>query len=103
MMTSHFRGSDTLLRKMTTLDFILLFLFLEILVKVTGEDQVTMNSIVELSSRDDLVHMAGYGEEKLSTVTISGKILCHACEEIHGDEEIAQPLPAANPVTGLYF
>ncbi|KAL8046051.1 hypothetical protein ABFX02_08G154400 [Erythranthe guttata] len=32
----------------------------------------------ELPRREELVHWGGYGEEKLSTVVISGKLLCHA-------------------------
>lgn len=38
-----------------------------------------VNPLVELSSRAELVNIAGYGEEKLSTVTVTGKVLCHAC------------------------
>ncbi|CAI9773183.1 unnamed protein product [Fraxinus pennsylvanica] len=34
--------------------------------------------ILEFSSREDLETWGGYGEEKLSRVIISGKILCHA-------------------------
>lgn len=36
---------------------------------------------LEFFSREDLVKWAGYGEEKLSTVVISGKLLCHGAEE----------------------
>lgn len=36
------------------------------------------NSIIEPSSRKDSVNWAGYGEEKLSTVVISGKVICHS-------------------------
>ncbi|KAL0300904.1 UNVERIFIED_CONTAM: hypothetical protein Sradi_6367200 [Sesamum radiatum] len=39
-----------------------------------GED----NMATELSGSDDMVKWAGYGEEKLSTVVIGGKLLCHA-------------------------
>lgn len=45
----------------------------------TGDREDNNNPVVELSSRDELVNIAGYGEDKLSTVTISGKLLCHAC------------------------
>lgn len=33
----------------------------------------------ELWSREDMVQVAGYGEEKLSTVLVTGTVLCHAC------------------------
>ncbi|CAI9756683.1 unnamed protein product [Fraxinus pennsylvanica] len=36
------------------------------------------NSIIEPSSREDSVNWAGYGEEKLSTVVINGKVICHS-------------------------
>ncbi|KAL3519265.1 hypothetical protein ACH5RR_017414 [Cinchona calisaya] len=76
---------------MTTL--LIFFLFLE--------TPVMGNPVVELSSREELVNLAGYGEEKLSRVTISGKVLCHAnCVDDHHHHH-AQPLPAAaNPVSG---
>ncbi|KAL2473550.1 Pollen Ole e 1 allergen and extensin family protein [Forsythia ovata] len=35
------------------------------------------SGILELSGREDLAIWGGYGEEKLSRVLISGKILCH--------------------------
>lgn len=33
----------------------------------------------ELWSREDMVQVAGYGEEKLSTVLVTGTVLCHTC------------------------
>ncbi|CAA2962902.1 Hypothetical predicted protein [Olea europaea subsp. europaea] len=36
------------------------------------------NFIIEPSSRKDSVNWAGYGEEKLSTVVISGKVICQS-------------------------
>ncbi|XP_039060090.1 uncharacterized protein LOC120204069 [Hibiscus syriacus] len=35
--------------------------------------------LYELSSRDEMLHMAGYGEEKLSTVLVTGSVICEAC------------------------
>ena len=38
-----------------------------------------INPLVELPSGEKLAEMAGYGEEKLSTVMVSGTVLCEAC------------------------
>ncbi|KAJ6826681.1 uncharacterized protein M6B38_371305 [Iris pallida] len=32
-------------------------------------------------SREELVHIAGYGEEKLSSVLVMGSVLCQACQQ----------------------
>ncbi|KAE8689817.1 5'-AMP-activated protein kinase beta-2 subunit [Hibiscus syriacus] len=32
---------------------------------------------------EEMVHMAGYGEEKLSTVLVTGSVLCQACHLHH--------------------
>jgi hypothetical protein len=53
------------------------------------------NPLLEVSSREDLVKIAGYGEEKLSTVLVTGSIHCEAC--LHGDGE---PQLRAWPVSG---
>lgn len=52
----------------------IVFLVFSVVVFVRGEDGL----IEEVSSRDEVVQWAGYGEEKLSTVVIDGKLLCHA-------------------------
>ncbi|KAF8023290.1 hypothetical protein BT93_F0705 [Corymbia citriodora subsp. variegata] len=45
--------------------------------------------------RDEMVEMAGYGEEKLSTVLVTGSVLCEAC--LPGDSQIhAWPLSGAS-------
>ncbi|CAJ1941525.1 unnamed protein product [Sphenostylis stenocarpa] len=45
-----------------------------------GED----NPLLELlSNRDEVVHIAGYGEEKLSTVLITGSVHCEAPHQPH--------------------
>ncbi|KAL3521812.1 hypothetical protein ACH5RR_014646 [Cinchona calisaya] len=96
---SHFQEGKML---STFLIFILFFFFLFLETPVTGEAMI--NPIVEFSSREELVDIAGYGEEKLSTVTISGKLLCHACDNNihhhHAKNELAVIIPAANPVSG---
>lgn len=52
------------------------------------------NPLFEPSSREELVQIAGYGEERLSTVLVTGSILCEAC--LHGDPHIREW-----PISGL--
>lgn len=56
--------------KMVFFNFILSFC---LGMAMAGQD----NSIIEPSSREESVNWAGYGEEKLSTVVIDGKVICH--------------------------
>ncbi|KAE8715139.1 acyl carrier protein 3 [Hibiscus syriacus] len=42
--------------------------------------------LYELSSRDEMVHLAGYGEEKLSTVLVTGSVLCEA-RQLHSQSQ----------------
>ncbi|KAL0310795.1 UNVERIFIED_CONTAM: hypothetical protein Sangu_2374200 [Sesamum angustifolium] len=65
---------------MMSISQFLLFIFVVLVFVQTptthavGEDDMA----TELSGSDDMVKWAGYGEEKLSTVVIGGKLLCHA-------------------------
>ncbi|XP_010252764.1 PREDICTED: uncharacterized protein LOC104594245 [Nelumbo nucifera] len=43
------------------------------------------NPLVELSTHTDLIQLAGYGLEKLSSVLVTGTLLCEAC--LHGEME----------------
>uniref|UniRef100_A0A7N0UI67 Uncharacterized protein n=1 Tax=Kalanchoe fedtschenkoi TaxID=63787 RepID=A0A7N0UI67_KALFE len=43
---------------------------------VSGEARRELHPLFGLSSREELVDLAGYGEEKLSTVLITGSVLC---------------------------
>lgn len=52
------------------------------------------NQLFELLSREDMVEVAGYGEEKLSTVLITGSVYCEAC--LHDAPQLH-----AWPVSGL--
>ncbi|GMJ14121.1 hypothetical protein HRI_005081300 [Hibiscus trionum] len=52
--------------------------------------------LYELSSRDEMVHMAGYGEEKLSTVLVTGSVVCEACH-LHSRP---QPQLRSWPISG---
>ncbi|CAK7323328.1 unnamed protein product [Dovyalis caffra] len=52
------------------------------------------NPLQEFSSREELVQLAGYGEERLSTVLVTGTVLCEAC--LHGETQLhAWPIPGA--------
>ncbi|KAK6154588.1 hypothetical protein DH2020_008836 [Rehmannia glutinosa] len=73
-MIRYFLGHmEHLLVKMIFLVFIV-SVFLETPAIATGEGE----PVAEIWNRDELVKWGGYGEEKLSTVVISGKLLCHA-------------------------
>ncbi|WVZ09666.1 hypothetical protein V8G54_014196 [Vigna mungo] len=51
-----------------------------LIIVVAGED----NPLLELlSNRDEVVHIAGYGEEKLSTVLITGSVTCQPQHQPH--------------------
>ena len=40
----------------------------------------------EFSDREEWVQLAGYGEERLSTVLVTGTVLCEAC--LHGGTQL---------------
>lgn len=68
-------------------DFRSLVLFVPFIIFFTEESMASReNSLFELSSREDLVQVAGYGEEKLSTVLVTGSLHCEAC--FHGEAEL---------------
>ncbi|GAB2210966.1 hypothetical protein Droror1_Dr00016256 [Drosera rotundifolia] len=72
---------------------ILLFLYMAALVIVdAGGD------MFELYSREEMVELAGYGEDKLSTVVITGTIHCHA----NSSSSLSLPLhhPSSVPLSG---
>ncbi|OVA20136.1 Pollen Ole e 1 allergen/extensin [Macleaya cordata] len=60
-----------------------LFIFLLLLLLFVHQHSVEAgreNPLLEsVSSRTDMVQLAGYGEEKLSSVLVSGTVLCKAC------------------------
>ncbi|KAK4259155.1 hypothetical protein QN277_005515 [Acacia crassicarpa] len=92
MTTTSFCGSHTLMI-LLLLCFVLFFLIQS---PVTGEDVVD-GDFSELLSREEMVQMAGYGEEKLSTVLVTGSVHCEA-HNFHGkaDHQLhAWPIPGA--------
>ncbi|XP_076907848.1 uncharacterized protein LOC143564461 [Bidens hawaiensis] len=55
---------------------------------------VVENPLVELSSGDELSRVAGYGDEKLSTVVVSGSVLCDVCSDKNDLQSL--PIPGAS-------
>lgn len=60
------------------------------------DDQVLVNNNNPLnqlmSSQQDMVQIAGYGEEKLSTVLITGSVHCEeACNNLHAQNHHHHP------------
>ncbi|CAI9087116.1 OLC1v1021107C1 [Oldenlandia corymbosa var. corymbosa] len=58
------------------------------------EEMTMMNPVVEMSSREELVEIAGYGEEQLSKVIVAGKLVCHDACALLLDPH-AQPYPVS--------
>lgn len=73
-MMNYFQPCNNQPKSIMTFTFFSFF-FLVASVAAAGRE----NPLVELSSRDDLIELAGYGEEKLSTVVVSGTVLCNSC------------------------
>ncbi|KAL7142879.1 hypothetical protein ABFS83_08G154300 [Erythranthe nasuta] len=69
MISCYFLG------QMVSVTMIICLVFLQTPATVAGKAEGLM---AELPRREELVHWGGYGEEKLSTVVIRGKLLCHA-------------------------
>lgn len=71
--------------------------------KEAGEDEdesLEMKWVLEMSSRDDMVQMAGYGEEKLSTVLITGAVVCNkVCLAAKDSDQHQLQLPL-QPISG---
>ncbi|XP_057470620.1 uncharacterized protein LOC130759507 [Actinidia eriantha] len=78
-MVSHFLGCNNLVSLM----FLMFMSFLMFLATPAMAGR-QINPLVEFSSREELAEMAGYGEEKLSTVLVSGTVLCEACSDENG-------------------
>ncbi|KAL6990620.1 hypothetical protein U1Q18_008736 [Sarracenia purpurea var. burkii] len=78
---SHFRGCNNLVTIMTSVLNFISFFFFFFFFFLVGDPVVAGpdNYLVERFSREELVQIAGYGEEKLSTVLISGTLLCQSC------------------------
>ncbi|CAL1352072.1 unnamed protein product [Linum trigynum] len=64
---------------------LLLFSFFFLLLRTSPatvtavEDDGATTAVTVPSSREEMMQLAGYGEEKLSTVLVTGSLVCHAC------------------------
>nr|GMD83929.1 uncharacterized protein LOC109174501 [Ipomoea batatas] len=71
---------------------LLAFLFFVIL-----ESPATANLIIdEVYSREELVKIAGYGEDKISTVQIEGKVVCQTCSDGADERSSLHPISGAS-------
>ncbi|XVF26226.1 hypothetical protein REPUB_Repub13aG0280900 [Reevesia pubescens] len=70
-------------------------LFIQQISLMAELDHEIKKPLYEFSSREEMVQIAGYGEEKLSTVLVTGTVLCEAC--LHG---YAEPQLRAWPISG---
>ncbi|KAF5728835.1 hypothetical protein HS088_TW21G00989 [Tripterygium wilfordii] len=99
---SYFSGTHNLVMLMSALTFFVLFLQAALMAAgaVEGEEYLLNNHNQLLySNREEMVQIAGYGDEKLSTVLVTGSVVCEAC--LHGDGEphLRQwPIPGARVV-----
>ncbi|OVA02188.1 Pollen Ole e 1 allergen/extensin [Macleaya cordata] len=71
-MISNFRHGSLVL-------FCIFFFQFLFLVRPSMSSFGEENPLVEFSSRSDLVEMAGYGEQKLSSVLVTGTVICDVC------------------------
>ncbi|GAY35414.1 hypothetical protein CUMW_016200 [Citrus unshiu] len=93
---SYFCGSGSkLVRMMSYLMIIIIFLL-----EGSMAEEEEMSSSYELSTREELVQMAGYGEEKLSTVLVTGSVLCEAC--LHGQDDQLRAWPITGALVSVY-
>lgn len=74
---SNFCGSHNLVM------FTICFMIFTITATSMATD-IEEDPLYELNSQEEMVHLAGYGEEKLSTVLVTGSVQCQAC--LHGHE-----------------
>lgn len=87
---------------MTTLLMMLLFVFLgkvcpaRIQLSPTSKDDVSPD-------RQVLVDVAGYGEDKISTVLVTGSVLCDLDRHGNGGRVTSQPVPGTTFSTDTYI
>ncbi|KAK6124750.1 hypothetical protein DH2020_041502 [Rehmannia glutinosa] len=60
------------------------------------------NILAEFSGREELVQWAGYGEEKLSTVEIGGRLLCHGGGARHKSTASIHPYPVSGATVAVF-
>ncbi|KAG4143840.1 hypothetical protein ERO13_D06G217400v2 [Gossypium hirsutum] len=89
-----------------TMTIVFFFLFLQqtplmaVAAKLEEDHFIIKNkpTLYDFSSRDEMVHLAGYGEEKLSTVLVTGTVLCEACHQRRRRDP--QPQLRSWPISG---
>ncbi|XP_044461418.1 uncharacterized protein LOC123192823 [Mangifera indica] len=79
----YFRGCKSLF---LMLMIITVFIVCCLRTSTAEEGNGNGNLLYQLLTREELVHMAGYGEEKLSTVLVTGTVVCEAC--LHGEDQL---------------
>ncbi|EEF39479.1 conserved hypothetical protein [Ricinus communis] len=72
---SYFSGCCSNLVKFVIF-FIMTMMIVSLQTSMGFEEEEDNNHLQEFWSREELVRLAGYGEEKLSTVLITGTVLC---------------------------
>ncbi|KAK0596093.1 hypothetical protein LWI29_012757 [Acer saccharum] len=99
---SYFSGCNTwMFKSMSFLMIIIIFVFFLLLQAPSisgtgdhGDRDLMINPLYESSTREEMVQVAGYGEEKLSTVLVTGTVFCEAC--LHGQTHLrAWPISGA--------
>ncbi|XWS12965.1 hypothetical protein CRYUN_Cryun37aG0135100 [Craigia yunnanensis] len=82
-------------KRLGAMIIIIFLLFIQQTSLMAELQEIKKPILYELSSREEMVQMAGYGEEKISTVLVTGAVLCEAC--LHG---YAEPKLRAWPISG---
>jgi preprotein translocase subunit SecG len=96
---SYFSGCNNLV---TMMNFIISTIFIIFTITLQASTAKAENPLQEFSSREELVQWAGYGEEKLSTVLVTGTVLCEAC--LHGENQLhAWPIPGLSMFLDFLF
>ncbi|KAK6932865.1 hypothetical protein RJ641_002489 [Dillenia turbinata] len=90
---SYFCGHMNIMLQHMHFFFIIFAIFVRT-AKAAGQE----NPLVDLSKREYLVELAGYGEEKLSTVLVSGAVLAYACLD---EENKIYPLPVSGALVSV--
>lgn len=71
----------------------IIFVYMETqAVSSSGEGTV---GVADQSRRADVVHWSGYGEERLSTVVVEGRLLCHGAVDHHKLSRYTSPVSDA--------
>ncbi|CAL0334544.1 unnamed protein product [Lupinus luteus] len=92
--TQNIRSSAKKMSYFHSFKTLLCFVFL---LESLAARQYNYNPLLELPSRDEVVEMAGYGEEKLSTVVVTGSVNCEVTT-FHSGGAIQ---PHAWPIKGV--